>query len=236
MAVGDIAAKAEKKVRVLLCEDHQVLADALSMLIGTDDRLESVTDPVATAEAAIAAVTAHAPDVVLMDVELPGPMNGVQATAVIRKISPATKVVVMSGGTDPAQLLVDAVEAGASGFLPKTEAASTMLAAIRAAASGDLLMDAETLARVMRGVAAGRTDRRDLEFRTGRLTGRERQVLQQVADGKSNDQIAALLHISALTVQTHLRNAFTKLGVHSKLEAVTVLVKAGVVQVDQRSR
>ena len=221
---------------MLVCEDHPVLADALAMLIDAHPELESAADPVDTGEAAIAAVQKHSPDVVLMNVQLAGPMNGVEATRVIREVAPATRVVIMSGAEETDQLLVDALEAGASGFFPKTHAASTMLSAVRPAATGEILVDAATLARVMREVAARRAGRQELEHRTAKLTTRERQVLQLVAEGKSNDQIAAAFHLSAATVQTHLRNAFVKLGAHSKLEAVTVGVKAGVVKVPDRRR
>lgn len=222
---------ARSVVRVLLCDDHRILSDAFAMLIRSDPGLELVTDPVDTAEAAIAAAAEHQPDVVLMDVQLKGPVDGLEATRAIKHSSPWTNVVVMSGSGDPDRLLVDAIEAGASGFLPKTEAAGNVIAAVRAAARGESLIDSTTLTRVLRQVAVHRDSRRELVERTRRLTDRETEVLQLLAEGLSNDQIAARLVISVQTVQTHVRNTFAKLRVHSKLEAVTLAARSGVVRV-----
>lgn len=218
-------------IRVLLCDDHRILSDALAMLIRMDPGMDLVTDPVDTAELAVAAAVEHSPDVVLMDVELRGPTTGLEATRRIRQLCPSTHVVVMSGSGDPDRLLVGAIEAGASGFLPKTEAASDILGAVRGAACGEALIDATTLARVLRRIATGREARRDVDERVGRLTEREREMLQLLAEGRSNDQIAAQLVISGHTVQTHVRNILSKLVVHSKLEAVALAAKSGVIKV-----
>ncbi len=221
----------EPAIRVLLCDDHRILSDALAMLIGMDPGMQLVADPVDTAEHAVSVAAEHSPDVVLMDVELRGPVNGLEATRRIRQVCPATNVVVMSGAADPDRLLVEAIEAGASGFLPKTEAASDILGAVRAAARGEPLVDSATLARVLRRIAGGREARRDIDERVGRLTEREREVLRLLGEGKSNDDIATELVISAHTVQTHVRNLLSKLRVHSKLEAVALAAKSGAIKV-----
>lgn len=219
---------AEPSIRVLLCDDHRVLSDAFAMLIRSEPGLAMVCDPVATGQDAVDAVRDQRPDVVLMDVELLGQMNGFQATSRIRAISPATSVVVISGVIDPDQALINAIEAGASGFLPKTEAAGRILDAIRAAARGESLIDADTLSRILHRLAQGRRDHGGIRERTSRLTDREREVLQNLARGRSNDDVAAALFISTHTVQTHSRNILAKLGVHSKLQAVALAAKAGV--------
>lgn len=218
-------------IRVLLCDDHRILSDAFAMLIRSDPALELVCDPVDTAEQAVAAATEHQPHVVLMDVELKSEATGLDATRQIKQICPWTNVVVMSGSGDPDRLLVAAVEAGASGFLPKTEAAGRVLEAIQAAARGESLIDSTTLSRVLRQVAGNRDARRQMDERTGRLTSREREILQLLAQGLSNDQVAVKLFISPQTVQTHIRNVLSKLRVHSKLEAVALAAKAGTIAV-----
>lgn len=215
-------------IRVLLCDDHRILSDALAMLIDFDPGLELVTDPVDNGLDAVAAALEHRPDVVLMDVELLGAMDGFEATRRIREVSPLTHVVIVSGVADPDTALIRTIEAGGSGFLPKTEAATSMLSAVRAASRGESLVDALTLARVMRRIAQQRSDRGAVRERTSRLTEREREILRYLAEGMSNEQVAAKLFISVHTVQTHTRNILSKLGVHSKLQAVALASKAGV--------
>ncbi|MCW2530175.1 MAG: LuxR family transcriptional regulator [Pseudonocardiales bacterium] len=219
----------EKIVRLLVCEDHLILADALAVMIGMDSGLKLVAAPVQTGQRAIDEVVRHRPDVVLMDVELSGEMTGFQACSRIRDLVPSTKVVIMSGTSDVDSAIVDSIEAGASGFLSKVESAATILAATRAAAQGEALIDAMTLARVLHRIAQDRNAQRGARERAGQLTGREREILQYFAQGRSNSDIAARLFISPHTVQSHTRNILAKLGVHSKLQAVAYATKAGAI-------
>lgn len=227
--VGEQGMPKAPPIRVLICDDHRILSDAMAMLIGMESDLELVAEPFERAAPAIAAVAEFAPDVVLMDVELPGGTSGIEATRTITEQSPRTKVVVMSGSGDPDQVLVDAIGAGAAGFIPKTEAATKILGAVRAAASGESLLDSATLARVLRRVADARAVRQAVDRRTTRLTEREREILQRMSEGESNDDIAGSLFLSIHTVHTHVRNILVKLEVHSKLQAVALAVKAGVI-------
>ncbi|HYU91918.1 MAG TPA: response regulator transcription factor, partial [Actinomycetota bacterium] len=142
------------------------------------------------------------------------------------EVSPATKVVIMTAHDDD-RLLVEAVEAGASGFLGKEEAANEVLSAAKAAAEGEVLIDPATLTRLLHQVSKEREARRDDEALLGELTDREREILQLLAEGMRNEGIARKLFISPQTVQTHVRNLLAKLGVHSKLEAVAFAVKHG---------
>jgi DNA-binding NarL/FixJ family response regulator len=227
--VGEQGMPKAPPIRVLICDDHRILSDAMAMLIGMESDLELVAEPFERAAPAIAAVAEFAPDVVLMDVELPGGTSGIEATRTITEQSPRTKVVVMSGSSDPDQMLVDAIGAGAAGFMPKTEAATKILGAVRAAASGESLLDSATLARVLRRVADARAVRQAVDRRKTRLTERERVILQRMSEGVSNDDIAGSLFLSIHTVHTHVRNILVKLEVHSKLQAVALAVKAGVI-------
>lgn len=223
------AAVAPAQIRLLIVDDHRVLGEALAMVVGMDPGLELLADPFDRAAPAVATVAELKPDVVLMDVDLPGGMNGIEATRAILALSPRTKVVVMSGSGDPDGLLVKAVEAGAAGFLPKTEAATRILAAVRAVAAGESLLDSGTLARVLRSVSEARTAQRAVDQRAERLTAREREILQRLSEGESNTDLAASLFLSVHTVNTHVRNILLKLEVHSKLQAVAWAVKAGVI-------
>jgi DNA-binding NarL/FixJ family response regulator len=220
-------------ISLLICDDHRILGDALAMLIRMDTGLNLLADPFNRADAAIEAAVSLTPDVVLMDVQLPGGTSGIDATRAITARSPKTKVVVMSGSGDPAGLLVEAIEAGAAGFLPKTEAANNILASIRAAANGESLLAPATLAWAMRRVSEARSARREIDQRTARLTEREREILQRMSEGESNGDIAADLFLSIHTINTHVRNILVKLEVHSKLQAVTWAVKSGAIAVNR---
>lgn len=218
-------------VSLLICDDHKILTDALSMVVGLDPELQMVAPPVHTAEEAIALAEQHLPDVVLMDIVFKGGgLGGIDATKKIKVASPATKVVIMTAHDDE-RLLVEAVEAGASGFLSKDEAAEEVLAAAKAAADGEVLIDPGTLTRLLAQVAREREEQRDAMKLLNDLTEREREILQLLAQGMRNDDIAAKLFISPQTVQTHVRNILGKLRVHSKLEAVAFAVKHGAIQV-----
>lgn len=219
-------------VSLLICDDHKMLTDALATVVNMDADLELIAPPVHTAEEAIALVKEQLPDVVLMDLVFKGGgLGGIEATRMIKEASPSTKVVVMTAH-DEDRLLVEAVEAGASGFLSKDEAAEEVLAAAKAAAEGEVLIDPVTLTRLLAQVAREREEQRDALALLGDLTEREKEILQLLAQGKRNDDIAGQLFISPQTVQTHVRNILGKLRVHSKLEAVAFAVRNGALTVN----
>jgi len=213
-------------ITLLICDDHKILTDALAMVVERDGSLRMIASPVHVPEEAIELCRVHQPDVVLMDIVFKGHMDGIKATRKIKEVSPATKVVIMTAHDDD-RLLVEAVEAGASGFLGKEEAANEVLSAAKAAADGEVLIDPATLTRLLHQVSKEREARRDAEALLGELTNREREILQLLAEGMRNEGIARKLFISSQTVQTHVRNLLAKLGVHSKLEAVAFAVKHG---------
>lgn len=219
-----------RPVTLLICDDHRVLTDALAIVVGLDSGLELVAPPVQDPRAAIALCAELLPDVVLMDVDFKDEMSGIEATRRIKEISPATKVVIMTAHDDD-RLLVDAVEAGASGFLSKDDAAQELLAAAKSAADGEVLIDPQTLARLLPQVAREREQQRDALMLLEDLTEREREILGLLAHGMRNDAIAGQLYISPQTVQTHVRNILGKLRVHSKLEAVAFAVRHGAITV-----
>jgi NarL family two-component system response regulator LiaR len=220
-----------RTVSLLICDDHKILTDALATMVGLDDDLVLVAPPVHTADEAIDLATQHLPDVVLMDIVFKGGgMTGIEATRRIKEVSPATQVVVMTAH-DEDRLLVEAVEAGASGFLSKDESAEEVLTSAKSAADGEVLIDPDTLTRLLAQVAREREAQRDALKLLGDLTEREREILGLLAQGMRNEDIAKQLFISPQTVQTHVRNILGKLRVHSKLEAVSFAVKHGVIQV-----
>jgi DNA-binding NarL/FixJ family response regulator len=228
-APGPTWAPAER-ITLLICDDHRLLTDTLSTVVESDDSLIMVRPPVHEPEEAIDIAAIEHPDVVLMDIRFNGPMSGIEATRLIKDVSPTTKVVIMTAHED-ARLLVEAVEAGASGFLRKTEGLDEFLGAVKAAAAGEILIDRVALAQLLPLVARERAEHREAELLLSQLTDREHEVLQLLAEGHRNEAIAAKLFISPQTVQTYVRNVLAKLGVHSKLEAVTFAVRFGAVTV-----
>jgi DNA-binding NarL/FixJ family response regulator len=217
-------------IRLLICDDHRLLTDTLTTVVEQDQGLKLLAPPVHSPEEAVIIASGEKPDVVLMDVLFQGPMTGIEATRRIKKASPATKVVVMTAAEDE-KLLVEAVEAGASGFLRKTEGVDELISTIKAAAAGEILIDRLALARLLPLVAREREAKRDAQNLIDQLTEREREILGLLAEGLRNDDIAVRLYISPQTVQTHVRNLLGKLGVHSKLEAVAFAVRHGAVAV-----
>jgi DNA-binding NarL/FixJ family response regulator len=215
---------------LVICDDHKILTDALAMVVDRDPDLRLLAPPVHTAEQAVDICREQHPDVVLMDIVFKGGIDGIEATRRIKETSPTTKVVIMTAHDDE-RLLVDAVEAGASGFLGKDEAADEVLAAAKAAAEGEVLIDPATLTRLLHQVAREREARRDALHLLESLTEREHEILELLAEGMRNDDIAQKLFISPQTVQTHVRNLLAKLAVHSKLEAVAFAVKHGAINV-----
>jgi DNA-binding NarL/FixJ family response regulator len=220
-------------VSLLICDDHRTLTDALAMFVERDVELRLVAPPVADPERAIELCRDYKPDVVLMDIVFKGrtgTMSGIEATRRIKEVSPATKVVIMTAHDDE-RLLVEAVEAGASGFLGKDEPADEVLSAAKAAAEGEVLIEPATLSRLLHQVTKEREERREVQVLFAKLSDREWEILRLLAQGRRNDGIATALFISPQTVQTHVRNVLGKLGVHSKLEAVALAVKHGQIEV-----
>ncbi|MEX0834013.1 MAG: response regulator transcription factor [Actinomycetota bacterium] len=215
------------QVTLLICDDHKLLTDALTMVVERDGQLSMPAGPVSDPEDAVEICRKDAPDVVLMDVAFDGRLAGIEATRRIKEVSPDTKVVIVTGQEDQ-RLLVEAIEAGASGFLSKSEVVDGVLGAVKDAARGEVLVDPATLARVLRQVAREREEAKDARERLESLTKREREILGLLPDCVRNEEIANRLHISPRTVQTHVANMLAKLSVHSKLEAVTFGVRNGV--------
>jgi DNA-binding NarL/FixJ family response regulator len=135
-----VSSDANRPTTLLICDDHKILTDALAMVVERDGSLRMIAAPVHVPEEAIELCREHQPDVVLMDIVFKGHMDGIKATRRIKEVSPATKVVIMAAHDDD-RLLVEAVEAGASGFMGKEEAAREVLSAAKAAAEGEVLID-----------------------------------------------------------------------------------------------
>lgn len=206
-------------IRVLIVDDHEMVAQGLSEVLAAEEDID-VVGRAGTVRDAERMAAQLSPDVVVMDYRLPDG-DGLTATASIRERDPDTAVVMVTA-SDHDTVVAAAVQAGCAGFVTKDRAAKDVVAAVRTAARGEAGFPAAVLARlVTRGQPAARPK--------GALTPRELEVLQLLADGLSTRAIADRLTLSMSTVRNHAQNILSKLDAHSKLEAVSVAMRQGIV-------
>jgi DNA-binding NarL/FixJ family response regulator len=209
----------QELVRVLIVEDHRVVAEGLAALINQQADMRVVGN-VGTVSESVTAAAALNPDVVLLDFRLPDG-SASDAAAAIRSIRPASKMIFLTREDSDAARFA-AVQAGASAFLHKSRAAAEVVAAVRDVARGKMLITPRTIATLL-------AKRRSIEAQLERLTRREREVLRLMAEGSPSRAIAAELGISYTTVRTHIRSLGSKLAVHSKLEAIVKARELGLI-------
>jgi DNA-binding NarL/FixJ family response regulator len=213
-------AEAEVKTRVLIIDDHRMFADSLARLLADEDDLEVVAIGCTAEEGVQLAHDLH-PRVVLVDYQL-STTNGVAVAAEILRDAPDMKIVMLTGTADD-RVLLAAIEVGCIGFLNKSRAAPEVLNAVRLASAGEALISPTELARLLPNLS--RTHRSVGDD----LTAREREILTLLAEGRSNALIADELFLSVNTVRNYVQSVLTKLGAHSKLEAVATGVREGVI-------
>lgn len=216
-----------QRIKVLIVDDHRTFAEALQVSLAKEKDLR-VVDVVTDGSAAVDAVVEHHPDVVLMDMDMPG-MDGIEATRRIKDTDPDAHVLVISGMEEDL-LLARAVQAGASGILSKTEGITNVARSVRRAHRGQPLHDEKEVHQALRRLRHRRDQDGSMEQRLNRLTPREVEILRHMAAGRSSEQIAKVLTMSPHTLRTHTQNILTKLGVHSKLEALVTAIRYGKVE------
>jgi DNA-binding NarL/FixJ family response regulator len=212
----------ERALRVVVVDDHDPMRAALRTILEAD-RI-SVVGEAADGDQAVAVVLATRPDVVLMDLRMPG-RDGLSATAELVRRAPGTAVLVLTTFDDDASLF-GALAAGAAGFLLKNSPPEDLHRAVRRVASGDAVLDPDVTARVMRRAVPPASTTADLE----RLTERERDVLWLIARGRTNAEIATALGIGDATAKTHVSNVIAKLGVRDRVQAAVRAHEAGFAQ------
>lgn len=205
-------------IRVVIVDDHRVLAELLTAALSMSDDVE-VLESVGTATDAIARVGALQPDVVILDYDLPD-SDGVSAVSSIKDACTTCRVLMLTSYTDPV-ILSDALDAGCDGFVTKRNGASEILSAVLAVASDETPVSADMVHSLIR---------REVGGVGSDLTERELDILRSASLGHSNKEIAAELYLSVNTVRNHMQHVLNKLGAHSKLEATAIAVRAGILR------
>lgn len=222
VASTGMSESAPEMISVAIVDDHVMVAEMLSTVIASESdlRLAGVAGTVADA---IALAAKEKPDVILMDYRLPDG-DGIQAVKAILEHRPETNIVMLSG-SDASDLLARAVEAGCVGLLGKDRPVEEVVASIRSAAHGEVVIRSDDFAGLLSKL------RKSPDQKTQFLTARELEVLQLLARARSTEKIAEELFISVNTVRNHVANILSKLGVHSKLEAVAVAAREKLIDI-----
>ncbi len=210
----------EAEMRVLIVDDHPVTRDGLRSALSTSADVEVVGEAT-NGEEAVAAVKELSPEVVFMDVRMPG-MDGLEATRVIRDIAPDTKVILFTIEESRAAI-ADAIRAGVSGYLLKDVSASELIQAARLALEGKAVIHPTLTRAFIEEIQYVETPRETP------LSRRESQILQKVAYGATTKEVAHDLSISPHTVKTHLERIFEKLGANDRAQAVAIALRKGLV-------
>jgi DNA-binding NarL/FixJ family response regulator len=216
-------AKRGAAINVLVVDDHRTFGEALALAVGLEKDL--VAQVAVSGPEAVQATGLSRPDVVLMDIELPE-MDGVLAIRRVREAHPGTRVVVLSVHDDDL-VKARAVEAGAVGYVSKLTPLSEVPDVVRRAYRGEAIIEPREVTRLMRVLRHRRHQESTERQRANRLTTRQIEVLRLVAEGVPGREIAVRLDVSPLTVRTHVQNILTRLGVHTKPEAVALALRHG---------
>jgi two-component system response regulator DevR len=217
---GNHESPAARKTRVMLVDDHAIVRQGIRMVLESAGDLQVVAEAGTMREAVDAAIRTH-PDVILMDVRL-AEGNGIEATRDIRARAPHTRVVMVTSFDDD-EALFASIMAGASGYLLKRVDSVQLIRAIREVAAGNSLLDPAVTDRVLQRLRRDPNAAKDDKL--ARLTAREDGILRLVAEGKTNSQIANVVHLSELTVKNHVSTILGKLEVARRTEAAAYLVR-----------
>lgn len=213
-------------ISVLIVDDHRMFAESLSRLLADEDGI-TVLGIAGTVRETMELVSRYEPQVVLLDYQLPDG-DGVTVTADVKRAHPKTMVVMLTGSTED-RVLLGAIDAGCSGFLTKDRAAIEVAEAVRGAAAGEALISPQLLGRLLPKL------KRTYRSLGSDLTDRERATLAYLAKGWPNKAIATEMNLSLNTVRNYVQSLLTKLGAHSKLEAVSTAVREGIVDYTAKS-
>jgi DNA-binding NarL/FixJ family response regulator len=222
---GAHAARGLDELRVLLVDDHDLFRTGLMSLLVEEG--VQVVGEAADGESALRLVRDLVPDVVVMDLNMPG-LTGVEVTREISLTSPLTRVVVLTISADNSDV-VEAVMAGACGYLLKDSSIHELIAGIRAAAEGESLISPQIAAQVLQALRFQSARSGTAEATQAKLSDRELEILKLIANGTDNAQIARELFISPKTVKNHISNILMKLQIENRIQAAVYAVRSGIV-------
>jgi len=212
-------------IRILICDDQTVVREGLAAILGTDPEIE-VAGLASNGREALNLVQDTNPDVVLMDLKMPV-MNGVQATRQLRRTYPELKVLVLTTYADE-QWVLDAVQAGAAGYLLKDTRRDALLDAVKGTVEGRTYLDPAIAGKLTQQVASGVAPSRPVQPQVEPLTEREQEILALLALGHSNPEIAGRLHLARGTVRNYVSVILQKLGVSDRTQAAVEAVRRGL--------
>jgi DNA-binding NarL/FixJ family response regulator len=213
-------------IRVLVADDQSVVRSGLRMILDAQDDIEVIGEA-SDGQEAMDLVASLAPDIVLMDIQMPV-VDGIEATELMTRVPDHPKVLVLTTyGLD--ENVYAALKAGAAGFLVKTDSPEELVRAIRVVASGDALLGPSTTRRLIERFLEGSPPNPPVPPALDRLTPRELEVLKLIAGGLSNAEIAERLYVSEGTVKTHVARILAKLECRDRVQAVVFAYEAGVV-------
>jgi DNA-binding NarL/FixJ family response regulator len=210
---------------VLLVDDHDLFRSGLRSLL--EEQGVRVVGEADNGSSALQLVSELAPDVVIMDLKMPG-LTGVEATREVSSIAPRTRVVVLTISDDDDDVM-DAVMAGACGYLLKDSSIDHLIEGVRAAAGGDSLISPQIAAKLLQRLRAQTADEAAARAIQTELSERELDVLRLIASGKDNAEIARQLYISPKTVKNHISNILMKLQIENRIQAAVYAVRSGIV-------
>jgi two-component system response regulator NreC len=214
-----------RKIRIVLADDHKLMRSGLRVLLEQQPDL-TVVGEASDGREAFALVASQRPDVLVMDIGMPS-LNGIEAAAQITQSNPEAAIVMLSMHSDESYVL-RALKAGARGYLLKDSAEADLIRAVRAVAEGKSFFS-PAVSKVLLDDYVRKLKRSGTEDPYDLLTPREREVLQLVAEGKSNKEVAQLLNLSVYTVETHRSNIMEKLNLHGVPELILYAVRKGII-------
>ena len=211
-------------IRALIVDDHPVTREGLRTALELSEEVVVVVGEAASGEEAVERARELTPDVVFMDVRMPG-MDGIEATRRIRQAAPTTKIILIT--IDESRgAISEAIQAGVSGYLLKDASPDALVDAARNAVEGNAVIHPQLTKTFIEEVRLGEAEGAP---RSAPLSKREREILQKVADGSTTRQVATELGISPHTVKTHLERIFEKLGANDRAQAVAIAIRTGIV-------
>jgi DNA-binding NarL/FixJ family response regulator len=216
-----LSSTGDDTIHVVVVDDHQLFRTGLQELL--EGAGLAVVGTAADGESALELVAERAPDVVLMDLALPG-LSGIETTMLIAKKSPLTRVLVLTISADE-ESVVDAIAAGACGYLLKGTSLESLVAGIEAAVAGDSVVSPAIAAKLFDRVRIEKTWPREQRVAISQLSERETEIIKLIAGGMRNAQIAEALLISPHTVRSHVANIFAKLQLNSRLEVAACAIR-----------